>query len=125
MDLDLHTDAVTNFNENGEMLVKDLVIRPASQHEEKSTFNPEIYIASEINEKNLIGDIKESVRDADGNEVGLVYLHKDTEIGLFGEGYIKLIKLAQNMHNVKAFHSIVSIVFLKNNIFEWLRYRYL
>ena len=116
--IDLHNDAVTNFNERGEMLLKELVVRSASQHEEKSTFNPGIYVASEITEEKIIGDIRGSVPDAEGNEVGLVYLHKGIEIGLFGEGYIKLIKLAQNMHNVKAFHSIVGVVFLKNNIFE-------
>ena len=125
MDLNLHKDAVTNFNEGGEMLFKELVIRPSSHYKEKSTFNPEIYVASEITEEKIIGDIRSSVLDKEGNEVGLAYLHKGTEIGLFEEGYVNLIKLAQKIHDVKALQSIVSVSFLKDNIFEWLKYRYL
>lgn len=125
MDFDLNIGAITNFNEKGEMLFKELVIRPALKNPKKSTFNPEIHVSSEITEKDLIGDIKKSAHDREGNEVGLAYLHKGIEIGLFNKGYIDLIKLCQTMQNVKALHSTVSVSFLKDNIFEWLKSRYL
>jgi hypothetical protein len=124
MDFDLHLDAVNSFNEKGEILFKNLVIRPASQNQKKSTFNPKIYIAADIVENDLISDIKKSSFDREGNEVGLVYLHKGKEIGLLNEGYENLIKLAQNMQKLNALRSSVSVSFLKDNIFEWLRCRY-
>jgi len=115
MDFDLNFGAITNFNEKGEMLFKELVIRPALKNPKKSMFNPEIHVASEITENDLIGDIRKSAHDREGNEVGLAYLHKGMEIGLFNKGYIDLIKLCQTMQNVKALHSTVSVSFLKDN----------
>jgi len=125
MDFDLNVGALTNFNEKGEMLFKELIIMPALKNPKKSMFKPEIHVANEITENDLIGDIRKSVRDRERNEVGLVYLHKGIEIGLFNKGYVDLIKLCQTMQNVRALHSMVSVSFLKDNIFEWLKTKYL
>lgn len=124
MNLDLNPGAIKNFNEKAEMLLRELIIRSTSQDSRKNRYNPEFYIASEITEDDLISDIRRSHFDNDGNEIGLFYLHEDIEIGLFKEGYINLIKLSQNIQKTKALNSVVSVSFIKDKIFEWLKYRY-
>lgn len=125
MDFDLHPSAIANFNEKAETLCGKLVIIASSVFPKKSSFHPEFLVASEITEKDIIGDVKFSVPNVEGEEVGLGYLHKGKKIGLFHEGYLDLLKLSQNMQRTTALNSFVSVSFIKNNIIEWIKYKYL
>jgi len=126
--LELHTNAVKNFNEKGIELISDLkeIIRKPIQ-EEIQPFKPEVYIHQKITEKDIIGDLEEipmTLIDQAGIHVGKYFIYKGKNIGLIYESYRKLLQLAQNIQKTKELFNMVSVSVVTDLIFSWLVQKY-
>lgn len=126
MEFKLHPQAVKSFNEKAEELYNKLNYSPicSSQKEQKS-FRPGFFISSNLTEKDIVGDPKISTTDWTGNEIAIFFHHEGKKIGICGENYKNLLKLSENMQRVPQLSQFVSVSFLKNSIFNWMKDRYI
>ena len=126
MKLNLHPNAAISFNCKAEALLdKFVIINKNTILAKKHTFEPDHFISSTITEKEIIGDIIVSSTDLVGNEIGRFFDHEGNRIGLSGENYHNLLKLSENMQRTKQLSPFVSVSFLKDTIFNWMKDKYL
>lgn len=125
MKLELHPDAVRNFNDKAKALLLELSIAPKTQEKiSAATFKPDIYIAKHLTEKDIIGEIRVGMVDGFGNEVGKFFAAGNVLMGLKDDGFLKLKRLSEDMHRIKALSDRVSVKFITDTIFEWMKNKY-
>jgi len=123
--LELHPDAVTDFNRKADKLLLELEPIPQkSSPIHKNSFHPDTFISALITEKDIIDEIRISSVDQTGTEVAKYFSHSDTTIGLQGESYKKLAYISQEMQRTKELYRKVSVTLLTNLIFDWLKDKY-
>lgn len=126
MEFNLHPDAVKSFNEETERLYKELVYSPICvSKKEGNSFKPDYFISSNLTEKDIVGELKSSTTDWIGNEIAVFFYYDGKKIGICGENYKKLMKLSENMQRTPQFSPFVSVSFLRNSIFNWMKDKYL
>ncbi|MBP7069597.1 MAG: hypothetical protein KBA97_00830 [Methanothrix sp.] len=128
MTLNLHHEALKNFNYHAEKLLKNIVIIHKEKDLsliEKPSFEPDHFISATITEKEIKGDVIISSQNMIGIENGRFFMHRGNRIGLCGENYQDLLKISKNMQRTKQLSPFISISFLKNNIFNWIKEKYL
>lgn len=126
MKLTLHPDAMTNFNAKAELLLNKLtIINLSSMSSKVHPFEPDHVISSTITEKEIIGDIIISSTDLAGNENGRFFAQNKSRIGLTRDSYQDLLRLSENMQRTSQLSPFVSVSFLKNEIFNWMKDKYL
>src|SRR5882757_202767 len=81
-------------------------------------FVPEVPVQGTITDKEIIGEIEMGVTDSFGNETGAYFQHKGKEIGLFGDDYKGVVKLAEMIQKQKSMRDKVSVKFLTKGIFS-------
>lgn len=125
MTIDLHPNALKNFDNKANALLLELTSAPKTQHNmAESTSKPDTFISAHLSEKDVIGEIESSQVDGFGNEVSKYFDAGDLRIGLKEDGYLKLKRLAEDMQKSKALIDRVSITFLTKNIFDWMKKKY-
>lgn len=126
MALELHADAQKNFNEKAEALLLELATHqnPFSEAP-KGPLNPDIHVAAEFTDEDIIDVIEIGMVDMSGNESGKLFRHEDRYIGLFDEKYKNLVRLAESMQKTKTIRNAVSVKTLIGLIFSWTKARYL
>jgi hypothetical protein len=121
MKLELHPDAIKNFNEKADAILLELAPIPQElSRSPESSFKPDI-VAKNIEPK---GEVKSGFNDDDGNEIAKIFRHEDRFIGLFGESYKRLRRLAESMQKAKQLSNTVSITLLTDLIFDWMKGKY-
>jgi len=126
MKLTLHPDAMKNFNEKAESLLSKLIIINFKSISSKvHSFEPDHVISSTITEKEIIGDIIISSTDLAGNENGRFFAQNKSKIGLAKDSYQDLLRLSENMQRTSELSPFVSVLFPKNEIFNWMKDKYL
>jgi hypothetical protein len=71
--LQLHSEATRAFNELAEGLIAE--VRPVPGTNEAETFRPDVFVAGQIPEADIIGEIRVAILDTSGNEVGKSFTH--------------------------------------------------
>jgi hypothetical protein len=123
MMLKLHPDAKNNFDKLGESLINRLQVIPVSKKGESSFTQPHIAHNFEINETSNIQSM--GLVNGLGENISESFMHQNQQIGLIGEAYKELQRLAENIQKLNGFQNTISKEFLFTNIFSWLKSRYL
>ena len=125
MKIELHPDASMNFNEKVEGLLFRLApMRPERSSEPKSSFSPDTFVSGHVTQEDIIGEIRFATINGAGAEVAKSFWYDNKEIGLEGEAHKELIHISQEMQRTKILRDIVSINFLTEHIFEWIKEKY-
>jgi hypothetical protein len=126
MEFNLHPTAATSFNEEAERLYKGLIYSPVCNTKKKeNSFRPDYFVSSNLTDKDIVGDFKSSTTDWVGNEVAIFFYHEGKKVGICNENYKNLIKLSESMQRVPQLSPFVSISFIKDSIFAWMKGKYL
>lgn len=121
MNLTLHPDAARNFNLKAEELFLELERRPAEPRRgANEPLDPDIHVEAYVKPEDIIGEIRFGHVDAFGNENAKSFKDGNEVVGLFGESYKKLVRLAEGMHRTKELKGTVSVTLLTDFIFDWL-----
>jgi len=121
----MHPEAANNFNEKANALPGQLTIRAARNQSARQGFVPDVHITANIPFQDIIGEIRMSRRDREGNEAGKAFHHNGETIELVGEAYQTLKKIAVGMQKSPELRDSVSIQLLIDLIFEWVKNSYL
>ncbi|MCA1636394.1 MAG: hypothetical protein LC802_22560 [Acidobacteria bacterium] len=125
MKLELHTEAAKNFNSKAEGLLAELTSVPLTPHQgHQGPLDPDVHVAAHFNPQNIIGDVKVKYIDYSGNEVAKSFELGAARVGLFGDGYKNLVRIAEGMHKSRAIQNAVSLGLLIDLIFDWVRLRH-
>lgn len=114
MKLELHPNAVKNFNEKADILLSELVpISSESFHIKKDSFRPNFPISGNFGKKDdqIVVEFKD------------VFKHKDQLISLKGCSE-KIEQLSRKMQETKALYERVSVTFLTNLVSNWMKDKY-
>lgn len=126
MEINLHQKAVISFNEQAERLYKGLIFSPiCSTKNEENSFRPDYFVSSNLTEKDIVGDLKSSTTDWVGNEIAVFFYHEGKKVGICGENYKNLVKLSESVQRTPQLSPIVSVSFIKDSIFDWMKGKYL
>jgi len=123
--MQLNPKAAQAYNERANTIFTHLTARP-SQRPRVSIrrFVPDTHVTATIPSQDIIGEIKLMRRDREGNEAGKGFHHEGQTVELIGEGYQILKKIAIGMHKAPDLHISVSVAFLIDHIFEWVKKNY-
>ncbi|HYX72537.1 MAG TPA: hypothetical protein VE732_07185 [Nitrososphaera sp.] len=123
--MQLNPKASQSYNERANTLFPHLTARP-SQPPRTSVlrFVPDAHVTATIPIQDIIGEIKMMRRDREGNEAGKGFYHEGQTVELIGEGYQILKKIAVGIHKAPDLHRSVSVTFLIDHIFDWIKESY-
>lgn len=125
MELELHPQAATNFNLKAEVLLAELTSVPLpSRQGHHGPLDPDVHVAAHFNSKNIIGDVEVRHIDYSGNELAKSFELGVARVGLFGDSYKNLVRIAEGMHKSRALQNAVSLGLLIDLIFDWVRHRH-
>jgi len=122
MALEMHPEAVRSFNERAAALTTELETPPsrAPVRGGNSSF-PEPFVSARIKPDDIIGESRFGMVDHTGAEVAKYFDHEGKTLGLSGEKYRRLVLLSEQMQNSKELHSIISLSFITDAVFDWVR----
>ncbi|PTQ81936.1 HEPN domain-containing protein [Nitrosomonas ureae] len=120
---DIHPSARENFNIKANAFMQ-LIKKSPKINRNTVTANSEIHIAANITEKDIIGDLKESISDYRGNVVGRIFYLNNERYALEGDDYQELLKLAESIQRISVFREKLSQGFIEEKIFFWLEQRF-
>ncbi|MDX6528919.1 MAG: hypothetical protein QOH41_1209 [Blastocatellia bacterium] len=126
MPLQLHAEATKNFNRKAEELFQRVVFDPHTrlEHGQESGFRPDI-VRHEIPREDVISLTRDSyVAGPLQKEIAKTFSLNDSVLGLFGEDYKTLVRLAESMQKTTILRDKVSVRFLINSIFKWIAMSY-
>lgn len=125
MKLELHPEARENFNQKIENLLTQLRFKPKPKIVKQPRINPNVYVSGHFDETNIIGEIKFSLTDSEGNVTGRMFSVRRKEIGLFDEDYKNLHRIAENIQRSMNPKFVISVDLLSELVFEWVKLKYL
>lgn len=126
MPLDFHHEAAKNFDQKAEGLFGKVVFDPHgnSKQQQEGGFQPDI-VRYEIPEEDLLSLKRDSyIAGPLQREIAKTFRLNDSVLGLFGEDYKSLVRLAESMQKTKALRDKVSVRFLIDSIFNWVATSY-
>lgn len=121
--LRLHPDAARNFDEKAERLLFLVAAVPVATQQRKG-FQPDIQPIVELDEKNIIGEIKVGFVDYRGRDCGKTFEHDGKALGLLGQGFKDLETLAAHVQRTGEVYPYVSVRCLVESGFQWVEKRY-
>jgi hypothetical protein len=122
MKLELHPKAVENFDIKILELISQLRFRLEPKRIPKH--NPNLHISGHFDETNIVGDLKLSLQDINGNISARMFGVRGKQLGLFDEDYKKLAQIAENLQKSINPKNVVGVEFISDLIFEWLKDNY-
>jgi hypothetical protein len=121
MSLELHPDAVTEFDRRGNELVLELV---RQEELPQAPFQPDLLAAVSFMPKDL-NDMQRTLQDAAGNPLARYFQDSRGQfVGLAGDSYKKFGQLVENMQKIPAIRDKLSKQFIEASMFSWLRERH-
>jgi hypothetical protein len=122
--LNLHPDAVKNFDQKAEELLSRLTPL-AHEQEDEPPFKPDIFLAANITEKDMAGGIDILSRGKYYGHINESYFqHGDQFIGLAGADFRILQTLVESVQKTSSFRDHVSQDFILKKSLQWLRARH-
>lgn len=119
--IQFHNEAIKNITERVNELLLLLSQRPRKARQ--SSFPNTGIISHDITDK-VISRIIGFELDYSGNTTAIFFKLGDKEIGLFNCNFISLVKLAEDIQKSGDLYSKVSIKYIYQTIFEWMRLKY-
>lgn len=125
MKIELHSAAAKNFNDKAAKLLTEVSsTKEESLSNDETSYRPEVHISAVFSEKDIVGPRKMALTNLLGEQSASFFKQDDNCIGLFGESYTNLVRLAEAMQRTKALREAVSIASIKDLIFEWIKEKY-
>ena len=121
--LEFHPEAARAFNEEAETLVRAVEPQPQIQAR-KPSFRPDISVAANIAEKDLLGEIRVGLSDGFGNPTGQFFHRGNELVGLVGQGFKSLMKLAERIQSTASFRDKISTKCVADLTMFWVEKRY-
>ena len=119
----MHPDAATHFNNQAESLLSELAGPPESK-DNTDEFKPDFFISETYTDKDIVGDIDLIWIDHLGVETARFFQQGSGLLGLQGDSYRTLVGIAERIQKTRTFDNAVSLHFLKDALFEWLKERH-
>jgi hypothetical protein len=124
MHLELHPEAAKNLDAKAEELLTKLAPDPhVRRRRPEGSFVPDIVI-HEISEDAVLEVIETGYVNPLGREIAKTFPHDTGVLGLFGEDYKDLVRLAEVMQKAKTLRDKVSVGLLTDLIFKWIADRH-
>jgi len=115
--LTLHPQAKQHFDALADALVSRLSTdKPAPSG--TGGFRAQVYVPDAVTP---IGDITSECRDLAGDQGYLVSSGAQGSIGLYGADYIDLHRLAEALQRTKPLSELLTVAFVRDEIFKWLK----
>lgn len=115
----IHPSAQANYDAKIRLLVSRLAEMPREKSH-KSSFKLDIH-ANTITDKEIIGEIRESISDYRGKTVGRFFMLESKRYGLVDAHHEELEKLAEAIQRLPSFRNKLSQHFIEECIFSWLQ----
>lgn len=119
----LHPEAIKKFNKKAEEVV-GLVGEQQLQKYQKVNNLKGRYISHRINKKDIIGEIKLSVTNIFGDDLGFLFQIDHKEYGITEADYKDLIKCVEKIQKDKSYCEILSVSFILEKFKKWIINRY-
>lgn len=116
--IEIHPDAQSSFNSRGIDLLH-LVVE-AKPEPPKNDFSADVRIKHTITDEDIINFKPGEITNGFGEILGFFFVHEKKRYGIFEEQYKQLLKLAESIGKSPAFRDRVSIVTIKQLIYEWI-----
>lgn len=124
MRLELHPEAAKSFNAKAEALLTKVAPDPnMPRPRQRGSFVPDIVI-HEMSEDAVQEVLATGYVNSLGREIAKTFPHGSGMLGLFGENYKDLVRLAEAVQKVKTLRDKVSVELLTDLIFEWIAGRH-
>ena len=120
MKIQLHENAIKNFNEKADNLLFEIVPDPNAK---KSNPLPS-YSEIVIQDLEIIEITKIAYTSIMDGETGVIFYADNKPFGLFEDGYKQFIKLVESVYKDKIISAYVHFDTLKDLIFDWIAARY-
>ena len=120
-DVVLHPDAERAFNARAEALIASLAPEPSAVRRPRpASFKPDIRTVRTIRQQDIVGELKWNWVD-NGRAANARYCMFDNgTLGLCGDGFRALAKLAEQVQAVTALRPILSVEYVLETLFDWL-----
>lgn len=117
---------MNNFNKKAEKLVLEITeYQESASRIPAGPLDPDTHVSATLTDQDISDVIEVSPLDRLNNEIGKIFNHDKKIVGLQGEGYKNLVRLAEGMQNTESLRSTVSIKTLTRLIFSWVKNKYL
>lgn len=124
MKLDIHPQASQNYNKKAEDLVARISPVPDPFNRKRGSRNPNIHSVYHFTKENTIGEWGFGWTDFTGNVVAKAFEEGEQLLGLFGEDYTDLVRLAEGMQKSINPRGVISLRRLSKLIFDWVKYKH-
>lgn len=102
------------------LIRKDRQQDPTTAPAEKTTFSPDVHIACELTDNDLIGEPEEGTVDYFGRTASLSYRRNGGKYSIEGNDYLELKKLAEAIHRSGLTRKFLSNTFIEKTLFSWI-----
>lgn len=123
MNIELHNNAIENFDEKFEALLLKLKVNPFPPPNQKK-FETDVVVDKIIDESEIIGEPILSLTNMLGDETAKFFMHNGRQIGYYNDDYLTFSRLCENIQRVKVIREYISTKYLNNKAFEWVTSRY-
>lgn len=120
---EIHPDAKDNFDRKAHEVLSS--VTKIDRTETATSKESKFYIVDTISESDIIGDIRIELTDGLGNQIGMIFHANGDEYGIVREDYFKLVRLATEIQRTKQLQNIVSVDFIKEELFKWAKNSFL
>lgn len=126
MELQLHPKSAESFNQRAQALVDVIAVRPGTFRTSPPSLQtgPDLHITDIFTEEDVVGEPVIGECDLLGRETGKFFLGDGKQLGLYEDTYRQFSELAEDMQARKELRNFVSIRFLKDELFDWIKDRY-
>lgn len=123
MNIELHNNAIENFNEKFEELLFELKVNPYSPPNQKK-FETDVVVDKIIDETEIIGEPILSLTNMLGDETAKFFMVDGEQIGYYDNDYLIFSRLCENIQRVSVIKEYISKKYLINKAFDWVSNRY-
>jgi len=121
---DIHPDAQNNFNEKAEALIACIKEIQSAQTQRNKCFDPDIHVKMHPTNKDIIGEISMGAVNFLGEQVAFYFMDGQRQLGIEGDHYKSLRKLAENVFKVSDIRKAVSLKTIEKIVCNWLKEKY-
>lgn len=112
MTVSIHPAAATAFNDRAEKLIVT-VAKVHSSPQDSNLFPSEVPVAASISEKDMIGELEESLTDYKGSVIGHYFYIDSQRYALDGDRYAAVKELATTVVRHGDLHRHLSIKYVR------------
>lgn len=120
--LELHEETTQKLNQEAEALLLTVQMKPQAQPV-PAGFIPDVPVKAVLQEKD-ISNFQTRLVGADGKRLSRFFPHETKDVGFEAEEYKNFVRFCEGMQKQKPFHNYISLSFLEDVVFDWVRERY-